>query len=46
MINNYWRDWLAAIAGALLGAIPTHWLMGLLGVVLLISAVKTFQHAR
>jgi hypothetical protein len=34
------------IAGALLGAMPTHWLMGLLGVVLLISAVKTFQHAR
>lgn len=36
----------AAIGSALLGAMPTHWLMGLLGVVLLISAVKTFQHAR
>ena len=44
--HNASRDWLAAIGSALLGAMPTHWLMGLLGVVLLISAVKTFQHAR
>lgn len=36
----------AAIGALLLGWIPTRWLMGLLGVVLLISAIKTFQLAR
>lgn len=35
----------AALGGLLLGQVPTDWLMGLLGVVLLISAFKTFQHA-
>lgn len=35
----------AAIGGLLLGLVPTGWLMGLLGVILLVSAVKTFQHA-
>jgi len=35
----------AAIGGLLLGLVPTTWLMGLLGVILLVSAVKTFQHA-
>ena len=35
----------AAIGGMLLGLVPTGWLMGLLGVVLLVSAIKTFQHA-
>lgn len=35
----------AALGGLLLGLVPTGWLMGLLGVVLLVSAVKTFQHA-
>ena len=29
----------------LLGLVPTGWLLGLLGVVLLVSAIKTFQHA-
>lgn len=36
----------AAIGGLLLGIIPTQVLLLLLGVVLLVSAVKTFQHAR
>jgi uncharacterized membrane protein YfcA len=35
----------AAAGGLLLGAVPTGWLTGLLGVVLLVSAVKTFAHA-
>ena len=35
----------AAVGGLLLGFIPTNLLMTLLGLVLLISAVKTFQHA-
>ena len=35
----------AAVGGLLLGLVPTNWLMTLLGVVLLISAIKTFQHA-
>jgi uncharacterized membrane protein YfcA len=35
----------AALGGLLLGLVPTGWLMGLLGVVLLGSAVKTFRHA-
>lgn len=35
----------AALGGLLLGLVPTKWLMGLLGVILLVSAVKTFQHA-
>jgi uncharacterized membrane protein YfcA len=35
----------AALGGLLLGMVPADWLMGLLGVVLLISAIKTFQHA-
>ncbi|MFB0937081.1 MAG: sulfite exporter TauE/SafE family protein [Propionivibrio sp.] len=36
----------AAIGGLLLGLIPTRVLMALLGAILLVSAVKTFQHAR
>lgn len=36
----------AALGGLLLGWVPTRWLMGLLGAILLISAVKTFQHVR
>lgn len=35
----------AAVGGILLGLVPTDWLMGLLGVILLFSAIKTFQHA-
>lgn len=35
----------AAAGGMLLGWMPTETLLGLLGVVLLISAIKTFQHA-
>lgn len=34
-----------ALGGLPLGLVPTGWLMGLLGVVLLVSAIKTFQHA-
>lgn len=34
----------AALGGLMLGLVPTHLLMILLGVILLISAVKTFQH--
>ncbi len=36
----------AALGGMLLGMVPTGWLMGLLGIVLLVSAIKTFQHIR
>lgn len=36
----------AALGGLMLGLIPTHVLMGTLGVILLVSAVKTFQHTR
>lgn len=35
----------AALGGLLLGLAPTGWLMGLLGVILMVSAIKTFQHA-
>lgn len=35
----------AALGGMLLGIVPTHWMMNILGVILLISALKTFQHA-
>lgn len=35
----------AALGGMLLGLVPTQVLMGLLGVILLVSAIKTFQHA-
>lgn len=35
----------AAIGGLLLGWVPTHLLLGALGVILLISAWKTFKHA-
>ena len=35
----------SAIGGLLLGLVPTHALMVLLGIILLISAIKTFQHA-
>lgn len=35
----------AALGGMMLGLFPTRILMGILGVILLISAVKTFQHA-
>ncbi len=35
----------AALGGLLLGRVPTGWLMSLLGIVLLVSAIKTFQHA-
>ncbi len=35
----------AALGGMMLGLFPTRALLGLLGVILLISAVKTFQHA-
>lgn len=34
----------AALGALMLGIVPTHLLMALLGVILLISAVKTFQH--
>lgn len=36
----------AAVGGLMLGLVPTRWLMGLLGVILLVSAIKTLQHAR
>ncbi len=36
----------AAVGGLLLGLVPTSWLMGLLSVILLVSAVKTFLHTR
>lgn len=36
----------AAVGGLLLGWMPTNLLMGLLGIVLLVSAIKTFQHVR
>lgn len=35
----------AALGGMLVGRAPTQWLLGLLGVVLLVSASKTVQHA-
>ncbi|MDR2128156.1 MAG: sulfite exporter TauE/SafE family protein [Burkholderiaceae bacterium] len=35
----------AALGGMLLGLIPTRLLLALLGVILLVSAIKTFQHA-
>ena len=35
----------AGIGGLLLGLVPAHLLLGLLGLILLISAIKTFQHA-
>ena len=35
----------AAAGGLLLGMIPTQMLLTLLGFILLVSAVKTFQHA-
>ncbi|MGQ9862768.1 MAG: sulfite exporter TauE/SafE family protein [Thiobacillaceae bacterium] len=35
----------AALGGLLLGLVPTRWLMSLLSIVLLVSAIKTFQHA-
>ena len=34
----------AALGGLLLGVVSTHLLIGLLGLILLVSAVKTFQH--
>lgn len=36
----------AGLGGLLLGFAPPHFLLGLLGVILLISAVKTFRHTR
>ncbi len=36
----------AAMGGLMLGMFPVKILMTLLGVVLLISAIKTFQHTR
>ncbi len=36
----------AALGGLLVGLLPTQWLMGLLGLILLVSAIKIFQHAR
>lgn len=30
----------------LLDLVSTHWMMSILGVILLISAIKTFQHAQ
>lgn len=36
----------AAVGALLLGLVPTRWLMGLLGVILLASSIKTLQHAR
>lgn len=36
----------AASGSLLLGVFPTDWLLGLLGLVLLVSAIKTFEHAR
>lgn len=36
----------AALGGLLLGLVPARLLMALLGVLLLVSALKTFQHAR
>lgn len=35
-----------AVGGPMLGLVSTRWLLGLLGAILLVSAVKTFQHAR
>lgn len=36
----------AGLGGLLLGLVPSRLLISILGVILLISAVKTFQHAR
>ncbi|MBC3871705.1 sulfite exporter TauE/SafE family protein [Undibacterium oligocarboniphilum] len=36
----------ATLGGMLLDLVSTHWMMGILGVILLISAIKTFQHAQ
>ncbi|MGQ9831786.1 MAG: sulfite exporter TauE/SafE family protein [Thermochromatium sp.] len=36
----------AALGGLLLGSVPTSLLMSMLGIVLLVSAIKTFQHAQ
>lgn len=36
----------AAVGGLLLGRFPTHWLLALLGMILLVSAIKTFQYTR
>ena len=33
------------LGGLLLGLVPSRLLIGFLGIILLISAVKTFQHA-
>lgn len=35
----------SAVGGLMLGLVPTHALMILLGIILLVSAIKTFQHA-
>jgi len=35
----------AVLGGLMLGWVPTQWLTTLLGVILLISAIKTFQHS-
>ncbi len=35
----------AAIGGLLLGVVPANWLLAALGVILLVSAVKVFQHS-
>ena len=36
----------AAAGSLLLGLVPTDWLLTLLGALLLVSAIKTFQHSR
>lgn len=36
----------AAVGALLLGRVPTDWLTGLLGIVLLVSALRMFPHAR
>jgi uncharacterized membrane protein YfcA len=36
----------AAIGGFLLGVVPARWLLAALGVILLVSAIKVFQHTR
>lgn len=35
----------AGIGALLLGLVPTGWLMDLLGIVRMVSAIKTFRHA-
>ena len=32
------------MVAALMGMVPTRWLMGLIGVIVLVSAIKAFQH--